>query len=119
VRKETYKIDYFHKPHTPTLPMNLFGKAKKQQASAGPSAKDSIIRLRETLEMLEKRERFLQTKIENEVNLAKANVTKNKRGKLVDLCFGGNSVGLPIPGSFSVDFTKEWKMVEIYLLVTL
>ena len=62
--------------------MNLFGKAKKQQASggAGPSAKDSIIRLRETLEMLEKREKFLQTKIENEVNLAKANVTKNKRG---------------------------------------
>lgn len=56
--------------------MNLFGKAKAQQ----PSAKDSIVRLRETLEMLEKRERFLQTKVDNEVNLAKANVTKNKRG---------------------------------------
>lgn len=75
--------------------MNLFGKAKKQQASAGPSAKDSIIRLRETLEMLEKREKFLQTKIENEVNLAKANVTKNKRGtlkkkkKLLGVCFSG------------------------------
>ena len=56
--------------------MNLFGKAKKQ----APTAKESIVRLRETLEMLEKRERFLQSKIDNEVKLAKANVTKNKRG---------------------------------------
>ena len=55
--------------------MNLFGKAK-----AKPSPKDSIIRLRETLDMLEKRERFLQVKIDNEVKLAKANVHKNKRG---------------------------------------
>lgn len=56
--------------------MNLFGKAKK-----APSPKESIIRLRETLDMLEKRERFLQVKIDNEVAVAKANVHKNKRGK--------------------------------------
>jgi charged multivesicular body protein 4 len=57
--------------------MQLFGKAKK-----APTPKDSIVRLRETLDMLEKRERFLETKIENEVKVAKANVHKNKRGKL-------------------------------------
>ncbi len=56
--------------------MNLFfGKAKPRN-----TPKDSIIRLRETLEMLEKRERFLQTKIDNELKVAKQNATKNKRG---------------------------------------
>jgi len=37
--------------------MNLFGKAKK-----APTAKDSIMKLRETIEMLEKRETYLQKK---------------------------------------------------------
>lgn len=36
-----------------TYDMNLFGKAKQP----GPTAKDSIVELREKLEMLEKRER--------------------------------------------------------------
>jgi charged multivesicular body protein 4 len=44
------------------------------------TAKDSIIKLRETLEMLEKREAYLQTKIDNEHKIAKTNATKNKRG---------------------------------------
>jgi len=38
--------------------MNLFGKAKK-----APTAKDSIMKLRETIEMLEKRETYLQKKL--------------------------------------------------------
>jgi charged multivesicular body protein 4 len=59
--------------------MHLFGKAK---ASQPVSAKDSIVRLRETLDILEKREKFLQTKIDNEIKLAKANVSKNKRGNV-------------------------------------
>lgn len=58
--------------------MQLFGKAKK----AAPSAKESIVQLRATLELLEKREQFLQTKIDNEVKLARANVSKNKKGSL-------------------------------------
>jgi charged multivesicular body protein 4 len=56
--------------------MNLFGKAKAAKATP----KDAIVKLRESLEMLEKRERFLQTKIDNELAVAKANATKNKRG---------------------------------------
>jgi charged multivesicular body protein 4 len=58
--------------------MNLFGKAKKTTVE---TTKDSIIKLRETLEMLDKREKFLESKIDNEVKIAKANVTKNKRGE--------------------------------------
>ena len=56
--------------------MNLFGKAKPKT-----QPKDAIVRLRETLELLEKREKFLQTKIDNELSIAKQNATKNKRGK--------------------------------------
>ncbi|ORX89199.1 hypothetical protein K493DRAFT_331227 [Basidiobolus meristosporus CBS 931.73] len=61
--------------------MNLFfGKAK-----AKSTPKDAIVRLRETLLMLEKRENFLQTKIDNELKVAKANATKNKRAALMAL----------------------------------
>ena len=56
--------------------MNLFGKAKAQKTTP----KDAIVRLRESLEMLEKREKYLQTKIDAELKVAKANATKNKRG---------------------------------------
>jgi hypothetical protein len=56
--------------------MHLFGKVRNK-----PNAKDAIIRLRETQQMLQKREAFLQTKIDAELQIAKANATKNKRGK--------------------------------------
>lgn len=56
--------------------MNLFfGKAKSKT-----TAKDAIYKLRETLGMLEKRQTFLETKAENELKIAKANATKNRRG---------------------------------------
>jgi len=54
--------------------MKLFGKAKK-----APSAKESIARLKDTIEMLEKREAYLQKKIEREITIAKQNGTKNKK----------------------------------------
>ena len=57
--------------------MNLFGKAKTKD-----TPKDAIVRIRDSLEMLEKREKFLNLKIENELKIAKANATKNKRGIL-------------------------------------
>lgn len=57
--------------------MPLFGKKKK----AVPP-KESIQKLRETLEMLEKREQFLQKKAEGQVAEAKKFMAqKNKRGK--------------------------------------
>ena len=57
--------------------MNLFGKAKSKTAP-----KDAIVRLRESLEILEKREKYLQTKIDSELKLARQNATKNKRGNI-------------------------------------
>lgn len=61
--------------------MNLFfGKAKSKT-----TAKDAIYKLRETLDMLEKRQTFLETKAENELKTAKLNATKNKRVALMAL----------------------------------
>ncbi|KAI9140920.1 Snf7-domain-containing protein [Paraphysoderma sedebokerense] len=60
--------------------MHLFGRSKPKAAP-----KDAIIKLRETLEMLEKREKYLQTKIDNELKIAKTNATKNKRAALMAL----------------------------------
>lgn len=59
--------------------MPLFGKKK-----TGPTTKDSISKLRETLDMLEKREQFLQKKCEQQVAEAKKFMQqKNKRGKIL------------------------------------
>jgi len=60
--------------------MHLFGKAK-----VNPTPKDSIVKLRETLQMLEKRQVFLETKVEGELKVAKQNATKNKRAALMAL----------------------------------
>jgi len=55
--------------------MHLFGKAK-----AKPSATDTIQRLRDTLDLLDKREKYLQKKADNEMVEARKNAQKNKRG---------------------------------------
>ena len=57
--------------------MPLFGKKKE-----APNAKESITKLRETVDLLEKREKFLQSKIDKEVAEAKKKLqAKDKRGK--------------------------------------
>jgi len=61
--------------------MPLFGRKKK-----APPPKESIAKLRETLEMLEKREQFLQKKMDKEVGEAKKFMQqKNKRAALMCL----------------------------------
>lgn len=57
--------------------MHWFGKSKKKTPE-GP--KDSILQMRATLEMLEKKEKHLDTKIAAEVANARANATTNKQG---------------------------------------
>jgi len=44
------------------------------------AARDAIIGLREQLHLITKKEEHLQTKIDDELRKAKANVTTNKRG---------------------------------------
>ena len=64
--------------------MPLFGTRKKETVNATP--KDSISKLRETLDLLDKREQFLQKKIQDELNKARElNDKKNKRGALICL----------------------------------
>jgi charged multivesicular body protein 4 len=60
--------------------MRLFGKKKST-----PTPQDSIHRLRETIEMLTKREEFLEKKIEKELQIAKQNASKNKRVAMMAL----------------------------------
>ncbi|CAD6233307.1 GSCOCG00007122001-RA-CDS [Cotesia congregata] len=55
---------------------NFFGGSKK---AAAPTTSEAIQKLRETEEMLVKKQAFLETKIELEHATAKKNVTKNRR----------------------------------------
>ncbi len=58
------------------MPLNFFGK-KKQTVTP----KESIAKLRETIDVLEKREQFLQKKCDAQVQEAKRQMTqKNKKG---------------------------------------
>lgn len=59
------------------MPLKIFGKAQK-----APSAQDSINKLQETLLMLEKREDYLQKKVNREHEIAKKNAISNKRSTL-------------------------------------
>lgn len=57
----------------------LFGGGK---GGKGPSPQEAIQKLRETEEMLTKKQEFLEKKIEQELQIAKKNGTKNKRGEV-------------------------------------
>ena len=64
--------------------MSFFGKifgGKKE--SETPSTGDAIQKLRETEEMLLKKQEFLEKKIEVELATARKNGTKNKRGEMI------------------------------------
>ena len=68
--------------------MHLFSKAKKDVARSTP--KDSVIKIRETLDMLEKREKYLQSKMDAEIKTAKAALAKGPSGKRSTFLFEGN-----------------------------
>lgn len=53
----------------------------KHRSRAGPSPQEAIHKLRETEEMLNKKQEYLEKKIEQEIMIAKKNGTRNKRGK--------------------------------------
>lgn len=57
---------------------NLFGGKKPE---AAPSTSESIQKLRDTENMLLKKQEFLEQKVEQEHELAKKNASTNKRGK--------------------------------------
>lgn len=59
----------------------MFGKKEVQAPSTG----EAIQKLRETENMLIKKQEFLEKKIEQELDVAKKNASKNKRGTLISL----------------------------------
>lgn len=63
--------------------MSVFGKLFGSGGKGGkaPTPQEAIQRLRETEEMLAKKQDFLEKKIDQELMTAKKNGTKNKRGE--------------------------------------
>lgn len=64
--------------------MSLFGKLFGGGGGKGgkaPTPQEAIQKLRETEEMLAKKQDFLEKKIDTELMTAKKNGTKNKRGE--------------------------------------
>ncbi|XP_070536266.1 charged multivesicular body protein 4c-like [Ptychodera flava] len=62
---------------------SIFGKSKK--GAAAPTPQEAIQKLRETEEMLEKKQEYLEKKISTELKQAKQMGTKNKRAALMAL----------------------------------
>lgn len=62
--------------------MSVFGKlfGGGGKGGKGPSPQEAIQKLRETEEMLTKKQEYLEQKIGAELIIAKKNGTKNKRG---------------------------------------
>lgn len=60
-----------------SLLSKIFGGGKGAKA---PTPQEAIQKLRETEEMLTKKQEFLENRIEQELQTAKKNGTKNKRG---------------------------------------
>lgn len=59
----------------------LFGTGGGKGSKGGPTPQEAIQRLRDTEEMLSKKQEFLEKKIEQELTAAKKHGTKNKRGE--------------------------------------
>ena len=61
--------------------MSFFGKMFGGKKEEAPTTGEAIQKLRETENMLIKKQEFLETKIQQEIETAKKNGTKNKRGE--------------------------------------
>lgn len=57
------------------------GGSAASKGRGGPSPQEALARLRETEEMLSKKQEYLETRIERELALARQHGTKNKRGE--------------------------------------
>ncbi|NXS09457.1 CHM4C protein, partial [Neodrepanis coruscans] len=57
------------------------GGSAASKGRGGPSPQEALARLRETEEMLSKKQEYLETRIERELAVARQHGTKNKRGE--------------------------------------
>lgn len=61
--------------------MSFFGKFFGGKKEVAPTTSEAIQKLRETENMLVKKQEFLETKIEEQLGVARKNASTNKRGK--------------------------------------
>lgn len=59
----------------------FFKGSRSSKSRAAPSPQEALMRLRETEEMLSKKQEYLENRIQRELSLAKKHGTQNKRGK--------------------------------------
>ncbi|KAM7327047.1 hypothetical protein ACRRTK_013414 [Alexandromys fortis] len=86
----------------------LFGAGGGRGSKGGPTPQEAIQRLRDTEEMLSKKQEFLEKKIEQELTAAKKHGTKNKRVISPVFCQSAClKAGL---------CTVEWRRVSVYIL---
>lgn len=71
-------------PHCPAMSKlgKLFRGTRSSRARAAPSPQEALARLRETEEMLAKKQEYLENRIQRELALAKKHGSQNKRGRL-------------------------------------
>lgn len=60
----------------------FFKGTRSSRTRAPPSAQEALARLRETEEMLAKKQEYLENRIQRELALAKKHGSQNKRGRL-------------------------------------
>lgn len=58
----------------------------KGKGKGGPTPQEALARLRETEEMLTKKQEYLEARIEKELALAKRHGTRDKRGEFSWIC---------------------------------
>lgn len=79
--------------------MSKLGKFFKgggsSKSRAAPSAQEALARLRETEEMLGKKQEYLEGRIQRELSLARKHGTRNKRGRHLP---GPGQPRAPAPG---------------------
>lgn len=68
--------------------MSFFGKMFGGKKEVAPTTGEAIQKLRDTENMLVKKQEFLETKIDGELDIARKNGTKNKRGMVRGLALG-------------------------------
>lgn len=71
-------------PHSSAMSKlgKFFKGSRSSRTRAAPSAQEALARLRETEEMLAKKQEYLENRIQRELALAKKHGSQNKRGRL-------------------------------------
>lgn len=76
------KISKLFKGSSSSSSSSSSSRSRHHRSRGAPTTQEALHKLRETEEMLTKKQDFLEKKIEQELMIAKKNGTKNKRGEL-------------------------------------